>query len=156
MTERMNNECLCAWQEESSILSFLRDLGFGNTQEILDMRIYDLLNVNGMHGNRTEEVLLTLYRMMNESPLVDRAMDACVMDQPFPLGVWRKQHRTLGNVTVRELVLESGINRRAVEKLFAGICRAFYRSDEYNPRSYRYRDRTEYMEYRKREDGIDP
>ena len=134
------------------ILAYLRELGFAGCEEILDMRIFDLLNLNGMHGNRALEVLLILYRGLNPCPVIDGAMDTYIMDQPFPLAAWRRKHRPARDVTVRELVLETGINRRAVEKLFDSICRSFYRSEEYDPRSYRYRDKAEMMQECKAED----
>ena len=125
-------------EDEHYITDRLTGRGFRRTGELLDLRVYDLLNICRIHAEVAEETVLTLYRVCNPNAAADEAMELGLTGQTFPLAGWRKKHRDPSAVTVRDLVMADGINRRAVRRLYGSVLKAFYRSGEYDGREYRY------------------
>ena len=107
-------------------------------EDVLDLRMFDLLNLNRIDAGRTEEILIALYQGLNPNSLRDRLMGYGEAEQTFPLRKWTGNHRRMDAVTVRDIVLAEGINLAAIQRILDRICRAFYDSDEYSPRQYRY------------------
>lgn len=144
-----------AWLSENdkSIAYYFESLGFDNLKQILDMRVFDLMNMNGLNAIRVDEILRCLYLWLNPNPEIDKAMYIKALSQPFSYSAWRKVHRNLSDVTVGELVMTPDINLRALQHFYDAVRKAFFKSDEYTMREYRYRNRHEYqMHIRKRKE----
>ena len=88
---------------------------------------------------------------MNPNTDIDKAIYIGTMTQPFPYAPWRKKHRDLSEVKVRDLVLAPDINMQAIQHFYDSIRRAFFKSEEYNWREYRYRNWREYIACRRKE-----
>jgi len=116
------------------------DIGFETTEEIMELRVFDLLNMNRVDAETAKEMILALYRFYNPNRMVDDAMAQQLMDQYFPFSEWRKKHKNLSVITVKELVMAEDINRKAILHFYNSIQKAFYKSKEYSSREYRYRD----------------
>ena len=112
--------------------------GFENTEEVMDLRIYDLLNILGIDRIMAEEMVYALYRFFNENADADEAIYAHVADQYFDYAAWHKEHPDASQVKVKDIVLSEGMNMKALEWLFNQVVRKFWRSPEYNSRHYRY------------------
>ncbi len=112
--------------------------GIERAEEILPIRLFDLLNLYRIDAGRAEHILLGLYETLNPNLLTDLSMERGELRQPFSYREWNRRNRKNSAVTVGDIVLAEGVNRRAVEHLLDKICRAFYRSEEYDPRAYRY------------------
>ena len=126
------------------------DIGFEKTEEIMDLRVFDLLNMNRVDAETAREMILALYRFYNPNTMVDEAMEQQLMDQYFPFAEWRKKHRNLSVITVRELVMAEDINRKAILHFYNSIQRAFYKSKEYSSREYRYLDYWDLLQDRRK------
>lgn len=107
-------------------------------EDILRIRIFDLLNLYKIDVGRAEIILTSLYRFLNQNRRVDTALMYREMSQPFSYAEWNKRHRRISQVTVADVVLEEDINQKAVIHLLDRISRSFYKSKEYNPRLYKY------------------
>ena len=131
--------------DEGNVAEVLYDLGFRTVENILDMRIYDLMNMNRMSRNRVESILYSLYQFLNPNLDVDEAVYNGMMKQPFDYREWRKTNGKHHKVLVRELILASGMNEKALFHLINIIVRAFFKSEEYNSREYAYYDFDDYI-----------
>ena len=107
-------------------------------EDILRIRILDLLNLYKIDVGRAEIILTSLYRFLNPNRRVDTALMYREMSQPFSYAEWNKRHKRVSEVTVADVVLEEDINQKAVIHLLDRISRSFYKSKEYNPRLYKY------------------
>ena len=112
--------------------------GFKNTEEVLELRIYDMLNILGIDRIRAEEMVQALYYFFNENRKADDALYLRLIDQYFDFRRWHMEHPDYTKVTVKDLVLTEGMNRDALEWLFDQVVRKFWKSEEYNSREYRY------------------
>lgn len=138
-------------EDEQIVADYFLDLGFLSLKEILDMRVFDLMNMQGLDAVRVEEIIICLYKWLNSNTEVDEAIYIGTMTQPFPYAPWRKKHRDLSEVKVRDLVLAPDINMQAIQHFYDSIRRAFFKSEEYNWREYRYRNWREYIACRRKE-----
>ena len=112
-------------------------LGFKRVGEIMGLRVFDLLNMDRVDSIRAWEMMHCLYELLNKNEEVDQALEYRLVDQYFPFVEWRKEHK-YKNARVVDLVMAFDMNEKALLKLFENIARAFYKSDEYNSRYYRY------------------
>ena len=110
-------------RDDAFISGYFDGLGFRTLQDILDMRVFDLMNMRRIDPIRTEEIITALYLFMNPNSEVDEAMYQRVMAQPFDLSEWRKKHKDFYDARRKK----------------------FFKSDEYNWREYRYRDWKDYQ-----------
>lgn len=130
------------------IAGYFEDLGFHNLKEVLDLRVYDLMNMNRVDPGRAEEILVSLYRFFNHNPETDEAIRYGAEAQSFDYAAWRKKYGKYDEVRVRDLVLEEDINMKALLHLYGMISKSFFKSDEYDSRNYRWQN---YREYRQAE-----
>ena len=129
-----------AWQQidKNKIATVLFDRGFRYAEEVMNIRTFDLLNIFKINAGIAGEAILILYSLYNPNPIEDEGMDYHMIDQRFPFSVWRKEHKDLSQLIIRDLVMAEDINRRAIKRIWNRICKAFWMSDEYNCREYRY------------------
>lgn len=138
-------------EDEQIVADYFLDLGLRSLKEILDMRVFDLMNMQGLDAVRVEEIIICLYKWLNPNTDIDEAIYIGTMTQPFPYAPWWKKHRDLSEVKVRDLVLAPDINMQAIQHFYDSIRRAFFKSEEYNWREYRYRNWREYIACRRKE-----
>ena len=130
------------WQAvvNRTVANYFDSLGFQHLDQILDMRVFDLLNMNLLDAVRVEEIIVCLYRSLNPNITVDEAMYCGAMNQCFDYTGWRKIHRQLEKITVR-----------AIQHFYDAIRKKFFKSKEYDWCEYRYTNYQDYAE--KRADG---
>ena len=128
------------WQQEDKmfVADRLLDVGIQSAEEIMELRVFDLLNLNRIDAGAAEEAIMVLYRLYNPNTSADVGMEDGTIDQNYSFKAWRRNHRDLSKVTVGELVMSENINGRAIARLFNRILKAFYKSNEYNSREYRF------------------
>ena len=137
------------WLREDShfITQRLLDRGFRYADQLMAMRIFDLLNIFMINAEIGQESILMLYRIFNHNLAMDESMEMKLTGQTFPFAAWRKTHRDLSKVSVQDLVLSEDINRKAILRLYNSILKEFYKSDEYDGREYRYHSYSDVGEY---------
>ena len=123
--------------DEERIGEGFRVLGFKRIGEIMGIRFFDLLNLDRVDSIRAWEMVRCLYEFLNKNEEADKALEYQLADQYFPFAEWRKAHK-YKNARVVDLVLAFDMNERALLKLFENVTRAFYKSEEYNSRFYKY------------------
>lgn len=104
---------------------------------ILCSQLFELFNMNRVDNIRAWEIIRSLYSYLNKNHDADNALEYGMMDQYFPFKEWRKAHKPK-NAKVVDLVMAFDMNEKALHRLFGEIFRAFYKSDEYSIRYYRY------------------
>ena len=71
-------------EDEQIVADYFLDLGFLSLKEILDMRVFDLMNMQGLDAVRVEEIIICLYKWLNPNTDIDEAIYIGTMTQPFP------------------------------------------------------------------------
>ena len=128
---------------DAGISDVLKYHGIEIPEDILCLRVFDLLNLYKIDVGRADAIVTSLYSFLNKSDIVDEAMRYGEVAQPFSYQQWNRAHRKMDHVKVQDLVLEEEINLKALRHLLDRICRAFHRSEEYDPRQYKYGRATE-------------
>ena len=139
MNKKINiNPSSTKWLEKDDrvVADYFCDLGFRSLKQILDMRVFDLMNMQGLNAVRVEEVIICLYKWLNPNTAIDEAIYNGMMSQPFLYTPWRKEHKDLAAIKVGDLVLPPGINMKAIQHSY-GSRRGFIRY--YRKPSCRYR-----------------
>ena len=126
------------------------DLGFRTVGELLKMRVFDMMNLCRISRDKAENLLFGLYMYFNNNPDVDHEIDYGFMDQYYDYSEWHAEHPKYDQVLIKDLVLSEDINGAAIEHLFNLVARAFFKSNEYNSRVYRFLNKNEYEKAVKR------
>lgn len=96
MNKKINiNPSSTKWLEKDDrvVADYFCDLGFRSLKQILDMRVFDLMNMQGLNAVRVEEVIICLYKWLNPNTAIDEAIYNGMMSQPFRYTPWRKTQR---------------------------------------------------------------
>lgn len=94
MNNKINiNPSSTKWLEKDDrvVADYFCDLGFRSLKQILDMRVFDLMNMQGLNAVRVEEVIICLYKWLNPNTAIDEAIYNGMMSQPFLYTPWRKE-----------------------------------------------------------------
>ena len=140
--------------DEYKIATPFVDVGFRQVKDVVDLRVFDLLNISRINNNRAEEMLLCIYHLLQPDSRIDEGIYNDEIDQYFSYREWKKKHKPLSGVTVREILATEDLNEGALLQIFDGVTAAFYKSDEYHSREYRYSNLSELRKAMKnKEDG---
>ena len=129
--------------DEYKVANPFIDVGFRQVKDVVDLRVFDLLNICRINNNRAEEMLLCIYHLLQPDRRIDEGIYNDEIDQYFSYREWKKKHQPLSGVTVREILTTEDLNEGALLRIFDGVTAAFYKSDEYNSREYRYSNLSE-------------
>ena len=102
-------------------------LGFKSVEDVVQLRVFELLNLNRINNNRVEEMLLCIYRLLYPNRKLDDGIFNDEIDQYFSYREWKKSHKKLDQVTVSDILLTEGINQAALLRIFDGVTAAFYK-----------------------------
>ena len=139
--------------DEYEVASPFIDVGFRWVKDVVDLRVFDLLNIIRINNNRAEEMLLCIYHLLQPDRRIDEGIYYDEIDQYFSYREWKKKHQPLSGVTVREILTTEDLNEGALLRIFDGVTAAFYKSDEYNSREYRYSSLSELRKAMKHKEG---
>lgn len=142
--------------DEYEVASPFIDVGFRRVKDVVDLRVFDLLNISRINNNRAEEMLLCIYHLLQPDRRIDEGIyydEYDEIDQYFSYREWKKKHQPLSGVTVREILTTEDLNEGALLRIFDGVTAAFYKSDEYNSREYRYSNLSELRKAMKHKEG---
>lgn len=139
--------------DEYKVANPFVDVGFRQVKDVVDLRVFDLLNISRINNNRAEEMLLCIYHLLQPDRRIDEGIYNDEIDQYFSYREWKKKHQPLSGVTVREILTTEDLNEGALLRIFDGVTTAFYKSDEYNSREYRYSNLSELRNPMKHKEG---
>ena len=77
MNNKINiNPSSTKWLEKDDrvVADYFCDLGFRSLKQILDMRVFDLMNMQGLNAVRVEEVIICLYKWLNPNIMANTGM----------------------------------------------------------------------------------
>lgn len=94
-----------------------------------------------------------IYHLLQPDRRIDEGIYNDEIDQYFSYREWKKKHQPLSGVTVREILATEDLNEGALLRIFDGVTAAFYKSDEYNSREYRYSNLSELRKAMKHKEG---
>lgn len=139
--------------DEYEVADAFIDVGFRRVKDVVELRVFDLLNISRINNNRAEEMLLCIYHLLQPDRRIDEGIYNDEIDQYFSYREWKKEHQPLSGVTVREILTTEDLNEGALLRIFDGVTAAFYKSDEYNSREYRYSNLSELRKAMKHKEG---
>ena len=139
--------------DEYKVANPFIEVGFRQVKDVVDLRVFDLLNISRINNNRAEEMLLCIYHLLQPDRRIDEGIYNDEIDQYFSYREWKKKHQPLSGVTVREILTTEDLNEGALLRIFDGVTAAFYKSDEYNSREYRYSNLLELRKAMKHKEG---
>ena len=90
--------------DEYKVANPFVDVGFRQVKDVVDLRVFDLLNISRINNNRAEEMLLCIYHLLQPDSRIDEGIYNDEIDQYFSYREWKKKHQPLSGVTVRESV----------------------------------------------------
>ena len=70
-------------------------LGFKSVEDVVQLRVFELLNLNRINNNRAEEMLLCIYRLLYPNRKLDDGIFNDEIDQYFSYREWKKSHKKL-------------------------------------------------------------
>ena len=88
--------------DEYKVANPFVDVGFRQVKDVVDLRVFDLLNISRINNNRAEEMLLCIYHLLQPDSRIDEGIYNDEIDQYFSYREWKKKHQPLSGVTVRE------------------------------------------------------
>ena len=97
--------------DEYKVANPFVDVGFRQVKDVVDLRVFDLLNISRINNNRAEEMLLCIYHLLQPDSRIDEGIYNDEIDQYFSYREWKKKHQPLSGVTVRELLTGLMIRR---------------------------------------------
>ena len=139
--------------DEYKVANPFIEVGFRQVKDVVDLRVFDLLNISRINNNRAEEMLLCIYHLLQPDRRIDEGIYNNEIDQYFSYRDWKKKHQPLSGVTVREILTTEDLNEGALLRIFDGVTAAFYKSDEYNSREYCYSSLSELRKAMKHKEG---
>ena len=109
--------------DEYKVANPFIDVGFRQVKDVVDLRVFDLLNISRINNNRAEEMLLCIYHLLQPDRRIDEGIYNDEIDQYFSYREWKKKHQPLSGLTGREIVAAE--NRRREDEMY---------NNEYNHR----------------------
>ena len=105
MNKKINiNPSSTKWLEKDDrvVADYFCDLGFRSLKQILDMRVFDLMNMQGLNAVRVEEVIICLYKWLNpNTAIADRNKCAVILIGHMNKGGSSKSlYRGLGSIDI--------------------------------------------------------
>lgn len=64
--------------DEYEVADAFIDVGFRRVKDVVELRLFDLLNISRINNNRAEEMLLCIYHLLQP----DRRVDECMLSHP--------------------------------------------------------------------------
>ena len=96
--------------DEYKVANPFVDVGFRQVKDVVDLRVFDLLNISRINNNRAEEMLLCVYHLLQPDRRIDEGINNDEIDQYFSYREWKKKHQPLSGVTVREILTTEDLN----------------------------------------------
>ena len=117
--------------EENSSQIFY-DLGFRTVNEVLNIRVFDLFNLQDVDNNRAEEFLLTVFKYLYPDKTVDQNIYYNEKEHEPLYKKWSEKHPEFETVKVRDVLIQDGLEVGTMLCVFDYATQEFYKSNEYN------------------------
>ena len=104
--------------DEYKVANPFIEVGFRQVKDVVDLRVFDLLNISRINNNRAEEMLLCIYHLLQPDRRIDEGIYNDEIDQYFSYREWKKKHQPLSGVTVREILTTEDLNEGALLRIF--------------------------------------
>ena len=73
--------------DEYKVANPFVDVGFRQVKDVVDLRVFDLLNISRINNNRAEEMLLCIYHILQPDRRIDEGIYNDEIDQYFISGM---------------------------------------------------------------------
>ena len=87
--------------DEYEVASPFIDVGFRRVKDVVDLRVFDLLNISRINNNRAEEMLLCIYHLLQPDRRIDEGIYYDEIDQYFSYREWKKKHQPLSGDSIK-------------------------------------------------------
>lgn len=124
--------------DEMNSSQIFYDLGFKTVNEVINTRMFDLLNLQDVEKYRVEEFLMSVFKFLYPNKTVDNNIYYDEDEQIIPYKKWREKNPTFEDVKMRNIIVNDDLEIGTILYIFDCVTEAFYKSNEYNNRKYRY------------------
>lgn len=69
--------------DEYEVADAFIDVGFRRVKDVVDLRVFDLLNISRINNNRAEEMLLCIYHLLQPDRRIDEGIYYDEIEQYF-------------------------------------------------------------------------
>ena len=69
--------------DEYEVADAFIDVGFRRVKDVVELRLFDLLNISRINNNRAEEMLLCIYHLLQPDRRIDEGIYNDEIDQYF-------------------------------------------------------------------------
>lgn len=69
--------------DEYEVADAFIDVGFRRVKDVVELRVFDLLNISRINNNRAEEMLLCIYHLLQPDRRIDEGIYNDEIDQYF-------------------------------------------------------------------------
>ena len=69
--------------DEYEVADAFIDVGFRRVKDVVELRVFDLLNISRINNNRAEEMLLCIYHILQPDRRIDEGIYNDEIDQYF-------------------------------------------------------------------------
>ncbi|MBE6780445.1 MAG: hypothetical protein E7545_05645 [Ruminococcaceae bacterium] len=123
--------------EENSSQIFY-DLGFRTLDEVLNIRMFDLFNLQDVNNNRAEEFFVTVFKFLYPDKTIDYNIYYDSNKEKTFYIKWKEKHPLDIDVLVKDVLIQEEFEVGTMLCIYDYVTQAFYRSSEYDNRKYRY------------------
>ena len=74
---------------QDTLANPFNDVGFRQVKDVVDLRVFDLLNISRINNNRAEEMLLCIYHLLQPDRRIDEGIYNDEIDQYFSYREWK-------------------------------------------------------------------
>ena len=75
--------------DEYKVANPFIEVGFRQVKDVVDLRVFDLLNISRINNNRAEEMLLCIYHLLQPDRRIDEGIYNDEIDQYFSYREWK-------------------------------------------------------------------
>lgn len=67
--------------DEYKVANPFIEVGFRQVKDVVDLRVFDLLNISRINNNRAEEMLLCVYHLLQPDRRIDEGINIMILEQ---------------------------------------------------------------------------
>ncbi len=136
LNEKLNSKTMWTEAIDPCVTDHFISLGFNRPDDFMNIRLFDLFNLDCVDNNRAEEMVLDLSRFLypDRDEFSEEPEQENLKYQMLVAGTtYNPDEITIGELLEDELLSEEGLLG-----VFDWVTQRFYKSDEYDSRHYKY------------------
>jgi len=136
LEEKLNSKTMWTDVIDPCVTDHFIFLGFDKPADFMEVRLFDLLNLDCVDNNRAEEMILGLSRFLYPER-DDYSKEPDKEELEYQMYIAGVNHNP-DEMTIGELLEDEFLSEEGLLGVFDWATQRFYKSDEYDSRHYKY------------------